>query len=171
MAPRVSLSANPIACRHACMQSFQHLNNLGLFCTKSKMTRIKPVKLPKELVAVILDFEGSLIRDWQMDFCKSIYIEAYKRYFGQTLTFKKICQQNSYLALYVQFSKWMQTHNRWNRVRRSQKHMDPWRRLFPAQCASARKKALKHSEYAENVVRLMASKPPSLRMSSLLMFL
>ena len=157
--------------RHASLQSFQHLKFNPLFYTKIKMPRIKPVKLPKDLVSVILDFEGTLIRDWQMDFCKRTYIEAYKRYFGQTLTFKKICQQNSYLPLYVHFSRWMQKTGGWIRVRRSQKHMKPWRRLFPAQCASARTKALKHSEYAVNVIRLMASKPPSLRMSSLNMFL
>ena len=153
------------------MQSFQHLKLIARFSTKIKMPRIKPVKLPKDLVSVILDFEGTLIRDWQMDFCKRTYIEGYKRYFGKKLTFKMICQSNAYLPLYVHFSNWMQKSGLWIRARGSQKHMEPWRRLFPAQCSSVRPKALKHSQYAVNVIRLLTSKPSSLRIQCLNMFL
>ena len=65
------------------------------------MVKFEPLQFPKEIVSVILDFEGSLIRSWKLDYIQSIYIEAYKRYFGKEITFRKICNEELFAALHT----------------------------------------------------------------------
>ena len=124
-----------------------------------------PLQFPKEIVCVILDFEGSLIRAWKLDYIQSIYIEAYKRYFGKETTFKKICKPKNYLPLYTHFAKWMHHDNMWIRRRPSRKHMKPWRCVFGPYCEKLDKRAIKHSQYCENVLQLMRRAPSSLRIT------
>ena len=145
------------------MKLVQHLKEIHTNMYTYKMTQHSVLKFPKELVGVILDYEGSLIRAWQLDFVKHTYIEAYKRYFGDSVTFEKICRPNSYLHLYVHFSNWVQNNNVWTRERASKKHMKPWRALFPAQCSNLKKKAIIDSQYACNILKLICNKRNSLK--------
>ena len=120
------------------------------------MAPVSLVQFPKELVSVILDFEGSLNRAWKLDYIQSIYIEAYKRYFGKLTTFKKICSPNNYLPLFVHFAKWMHRDNLWIRFRPSRKHMKPWRREFSEYCVHLERNANVHSPYCCSLLKAMS---------------
>ena len=122
------------------------------------MTRKSTLQLPKVLVSVILDYEGSLIQAWQRDFVQNTYIEAYKRYFGDQITFKRICRANVYLPLYVHFSNWLQDEKVWVRRRPSMKYMKSWRRHFPEQCVGLKKKGCHGCHYAINVLKAACNK-------------
>ena len=132
------------------------------------MVRYQPTKLvqfPKEIVSVILDFEGGLNRAWKLDYIQSIYIAAYKNYFGPHTTFRKMCRPHNYLPLFVHFAKWMHRDHLWVRYRASRKHMKPWRREFGAYCKNLEKNAIVASPYCSNVLKLLATRPMSLRVS------
>ena len=127
------------------------------------MVKCTHVKLPTVIVTVILDYEGSLIQDCQRDYVKSIYIDGYKRYFGDHLTFKKVCRRGLYLPIYVHFAKQCHKLNRFKRLRPSKKHMIPWRLEFPMQCTGILKKAITVKLFAIDVVKLMKNAPFSIR--------
>ena len=129
------------------------------------MVKCTHVKLPTVIVTVILDYEGSLIRDWQRDYIQSIYIEAYKRNFGDHVTFKSICRRVSHLPIYVHFAKWLHEAHRWERHRPSKKHMIPWRLEFPMQCTDVQKKAITDSLFMEDVKTLMKNAPLTMQES------
>ncbi len=106
------------------------------------MVRNKPVKLPKDVVSVILEYEGSVIRAWQLDFCKCVYVGAYKRYFGDDFTFKQVNRSSVYLPFYVHMACALRKEPTMVRYRKSRQHMRPWKRVFPAQCSWVAKKAV-----------------------------
>ena len=132
------------------------------------MVRYQPTKLvqfPKEIVSVILDFEGGLNLAWKLDYMQSIYIQAYKTHFGKHTTFKKICDPSNYLPLFVHFTKWIRTNKDWIRIRPSRKHMRPWRREFGECCTNLEKNSIVNNHYCTNVLQLMATKPNTLHVS------
>ena len=129
---------------------------------KSKPTKL--VQFPKDIVSLILDFEGSLNRAWKLDYIQSIYIAAYKQYFGKNTTFRKMCRPNNYLPLFVHFATWMHKHNTWVRFRASKKNMKPWRRVFGEYCTNLEKNSIVNSSYCTNIIQLMATRPESLHL-------
>lgn len=126
------------------------------------MKQASLVQFPKEIVSIILDYEGSLNIAWKLDYIQSIYIEAYKRYFGNATTFKKICTPGNYLPLFVHFAKWMHRDDLWIRDRPSRKHMKPWRRVFAKYCVNLERNADVSSPYCCSVLRMMSEHPNSL---------
>ena len=123
----------------------------------------EPLQIPDVLLSVILEYEGALIRSWKMDYIQSVYVEAFKRYFGHYITFKRIFRNNSYLGLYCHFAKWMHNDNIWIRKRPSTMHMKPWVLAFPNQCNNLERKAIISANYHCNVVKLMKDHQRALR--------
>ena len=125
------------------------------------MVRNKPVKLPKDVVSVILEYEGGMIRAWQLDFCKGVYVEAYKRYFGGGFAFRQISRSSVYLPFYVHMACALRKEPTMIRYRKSRQHLRPWKRVFPAQCRGLSKKGINDGagRCVKSIVEWMSLRP------------
>ena len=121
----------------------------------------KPVKLPKDMVSVILEYEGSIIRAWQLDYCKSVYVNGYKRYFGDCFTFRQVSRSSVYLPFYVHMAKALRKEPTMIRYRKSRMHMKDWKHVFPAQCSWVAKKGLltDQERCAKNILQWLSLRP------------
>jgi len=86
-------------------------------------------QIPNDLLCLILGYEGSIVRDFQLDYIGSIYIDAYRKAFGCVWTYAgPPVNYNVYMsmALHIHSSKKQWLIKR----RKSRKFMLPWRRAF-----------------------------------------
>ena len=99
------------------------------FVYTSKMNVAGSIQIPKEMLCLILAFEGSALTAFQLDYIGSVYIAAYRQAFGWASTIRPKMRLYMQLAQHIHSNK-----QKWHiKIRKSRKHFLPWRQAFKAE--------------------------------------
>ena len=83
-------------------------------------------QIPPDLLCLILEYEGSIITAFRLDYIQCVYVGTYRRLFGGQTSL------HAHSMIYLEMAKLIHASNlsRDLKQRKSRKYMLPWRRAF-----------------------------------------
>ena len=105
-------------------------------------------QIPREIVAVILEYEGGLVRAFQLDYIGGIYINVYRNALGWATTHGTGIEKYLLMANHI-YSNKKAGRNRL-KLRRMRKHMIPWKMAFQEELPILMKQMRKKALHVEN---------------------
>ena len=111
------------------------------------MSMIIGCQIPTEIIAVILEYEGGLVKAFQLDYIGGIYIHVYRNILGWGADPESHTESFIQLATTIYTSKQPFCHRvgALIKVRKMRKHMLPWVQAFKCELKYYMKNIRKHA--------------------------
>lgn len=105
-------------------------------------------QIPREIVAVILEYEGGLVRAFQLDYIGGVYINVYRNVLGWASNHGTGIEK--YLLMANQIYSNKKASRGRLKMRRMRKHMIPWKKAFQEELPILMKQMRKKALHVEN---------------------